>query len=250
MTAEPVAQPRWYAHPIWTFVGVTAGVIVAGFALFWHFRPEGKAMSFTTSTTAIVANIPGRPSELRVMYGAKELSDAQSIRVLFRNSGDLAISQRDFDGPITLRLEHGELLSAQVGTSAPPGLPVKMAVNADAAQVTISPLLLNPGDQFAVSFIASGRTPTVSVSGRIMGVRTIEATADPLAEKPTDLLTQVVLEVGALSAVWTIGFAAFEVGRYRSRSKYQREAAARLANAESVYEQNRARRGSRDGRLE
>lgn len=202
----------WYAQPVWTFLAGAIAALTLFFTLWWHYRPEGGAISYGASITPIVANIPGKPSELRVMYDSIELAHAEFVQVYVRNTGSGPISRRDFDGPLTISLAHARIVSARVGETIPSNLPVSIQTP-DSARVLVSPLLLNPGDQLAISIIAAGNVPNVSVSGRVLGVTNVEFAPDLFGQHSGGSTEYLI---GALSAI-----AATLLGKFTSSLLYR-----------------------------
>lgn len=151
-------------------------VTIAGIAVpVWLWRADLSSRSLTVrivSQTALqpegVAGVPG----LKVSVDGTELLKPFLTVVEVTNDGSRPIASAEFEEPISITVEKGQQVArAQVTSSMPSDLNPKVSVGQD--KVSISPLLLNPGDLISMAIVTSGDSPRIGARSRVNGIKTI-----------------------------------------------------------------------------
>ena len=111
-------------------------------------------------------------SVFRLNNGTSDLDKAYLTMIRVSNSGKAPIKSDDFESAIKfeIRADKGNILPRLEG-SEPKDLPVE--IRNEAGLVTIAPLLLNPGDNFAIEVLSESRIEITKVTGRIVGINGI-----------------------------------------------------------------------------
>lgn len=125
----------------------------------------------------------------------EKLQRVESLTVQFENTGSVPIERRDFDGDIVVSFNGADQLAVALAATEPTFLSPSFDVEDEG--VAISPLLMNPGDRFVLTFLFSGNVEGPIVSARISGIRRLTA-LDPPSDKSHQ--RSLMLRVGAVSA--------------------------------------------------
>jgi hypothetical protein len=162
----------------WKFV-LTLAAAVAGVLIpvwLWQADLSSKAINLKVVSTAEL-----RPENTAQLEGIQLLLDGQPVDrpfvslVELKNTGSRPITTADFESPIELSVKlPAKLLKAQVTGTDPAGLRPTLQVNADA--VSLSPLLLNSGDQVQITLLTTGPRPEFDARARVAGVSALQVT--------------------------------------------------------------------------
>lgn len=143
---------------------------------FWLWQFDLKSSSIAIRLVASAALVPERHSsipDLKLIIGDKEIAAPQLLNIEITNNGFKPIPTSNFESPIEIEVTaNSKLIRASVLYSSPQDLQPKMRQIGQV--VSISPLLLNPGDSITLLFITSGQRPIISGRARIAGVQKIE----------------------------------------------------------------------------
>ncbi|MFA6188267.1 MAG: hypothetical protein WC680_03205 [Sulfuricurvum sp.] len=110
-----------------------------------------------------------------IVYGIKNGSEtyiAENLSIYtirFVNSGKIAIQRSEFDTPINIKLDHvKKIFQPQINFVKPKNLLIDYKVLSNSIQIT--PMLLNPNDEFTITLILDGKIDNIIPSARIVGV--------------------------------------------------------------------------------
>lgn len=168
---------------LWQIIGAGSAVIAILISLvtfYWGQKENERALSaqVLSNSTLLNQDITKADKDLRLVYKDKEIPNIAISQIRISNSGRQPIRTLDIEVPISFNLGNSEIISSKVVSSNPQGLPIDI-VNEKKA-ITVSKILLNPGDEFTVEIVAVPQSPTqpivTGVSGRIAGIKTISFT--------------------------------------------------------------------------
>lgn len=163
--------------PIWQFVGVLLSLIaliVAVVAI--RVQQQRKSLSYFVSDERPVFYLfnQAMSERLVVTLDGTPVRGLETVEVSIFNDGSLPIIQEDYARPLLIELPaSANVLAAGLKETNPPNLGV--SIERTDSGFTVSPALLNPGDEFTVEFLLEPESRHVwsrpEVSGRVAGVK-------------------------------------------------------------------------------
>lgn len=198
----------------WQIVAATAAVIAVLIAVVTFFlsqRASTKALTteVISNSTLLNVELSKATKDLRLIYKERDIPNVSISQVRISNTGRQPIRTDDIEVPICINLATIEVISSKILLSNPPALPVSTANSAQS--VTLSKILLNPGDDFTVEIVSiplkSSDPVVLGVGGRIVGVKEINFKATLQKEtrsKPFWILVLNGAVGGLIAAVFTL----------------------------------------------
>jgi hypothetical protein len=180
------------------FVGAVAGVVALLPLL------QQKDLSYRVLYVTPFSNFDQVDGGVRVFVDSVEVQGLSFLAIEVVNSGDEPIRSADFEGPLVVNLgDDARIYRAVVRSDQP--LPLRFGERPASNQLTIRPVLLNPGDAFVVRVTGTGlEGAEIDVHARIAGVKALVDRTEPKEEGDAKLR-----EIYALSiAFFFISFAA------------------------------------------
>jgi hypothetical protein len=163
---------QYLRDPLWQSIGV---FITLG-TTFWLTSRNKKMLSYEVISKNQLLSVDEQVAgKLRIFYEDQPTQDLCLLVIKLSNSGNTAISAKDFEEKITLSTgENSKILSVTVIEKIPENLSEKISLFD--SYLTIEPLLLNSKDSLSIKLLVSNPTDTnkISVGSRIIGVRQIE----------------------------------------------------------------------------
>lgn len=166
----------------WQFVGVVIAVvalIIAVISLAHQLRRKSLFVTVKGYQRLVDAELAKSDGDLSVTFKGKVVNKLSTLSLCFANNGSIPIASDDFDSPIEVSFKNNpKFLRAHVSGASPEHLPVH--VNIEGGLLAISPLLLNPKDEFTIEILLENmpdRTPydvTPSIKSRIRGLRNVD----------------------------------------------------------------------------
>jgi hypothetical protein len=159
-----------FGDPVWTSVAAVAAIvaIVVAVYVYRNGRPR-KVVSYRSTASPVVSINADMANRVVVSLDGKGVRQVHVVTATVANVGNTPIERSDFEGPLSLRLgTAGEAISAEVGDTVPDSLEPKIAMQGH--EIVIEPLLLNPGDSFAITALVSDYRGPTTVLARISGV--------------------------------------------------------------------------------
>ncbi len=158
------------------------GIIVGSAATFLIYllqqRGSRKVLSYTHRSSALTKADHPFLGDLKITYRDQELTDLSVVNFTVRNSGRAPILKTDFTGNLLISLsEGGKTVAASLGDNDPHELPIRLEPllrndgTVSSEYIEVCPLLLNPGDEFTLSFLVSKVIRTPVLTGRIVGIQ-------------------------------------------------------------------------------
>lgn len=202
--------------PLWQFVGAFVSV-TALLVTLWLTLGRRKSLKYRARIDELVSLNEGIKSRVKVYYEGVEVEGVALLSLRFRNTGSVPIRSADFEGDIRARLSKGAVLLGTGTEASPSELDVKVTTGIDdeAPVVSVSPLLLNPGDEFTIRCLATD-TRAPRVLARIAGVSRVtrddgdeNSIWEFVRQLGPPLLMVTGLVIGARFDQPSIGFAVF-----------------------------------------
>ncbi|TDN50803.1 hypothetical protein C7389_10846 [Azoarcus indigens] len=167
--------------PIWQFIGVLTSMLALVVAvLAIRYQQQRKALGYHLSFDSPVFYLFNKAlrDRLVVTLDGNPVSGLSTREVSFFNLGNTPITPADFVEPLSVKFEDElRVLGVAVSDAHPENLGASVS-NAGNTFV-VSPVLLNPGDEFVLQFLVEEDREKYSdspmVSGRIAGVQRLEA---------------------------------------------------------------------------
>ncbi len=162
----------WLRDPIWQ----SLGVLIAVFAAAWTAgRRDKKQIYYETFSSPVVVPDAGYGDRVKVLFDEKEVSNVWTGRFSIQNRGNIPVKSGDFEQNIVLTVgPESQFLSAAIGRVSEPTLNPNLEFVPGSSQLSIRPMLLNPGDRFEINFVSEGVRPTIKVMSRISGIKSIK----------------------------------------------------------------------------
>lgn len=167
-----------FRDPIWEFIGVVVGTIVAlGIALItiWFTRHR-KALAFRILSNTSIANLsPSRnvKGRVQILFDDEPVQNVKLLLMQLKNTGNVPITSSDFEKEIVISLnDQARILEAGITETNPVNLPASISV--EGAKLVLHPILLNRHDSVTLKILADTFNERISVEGRIVGLRKIE----------------------------------------------------------------------------
>lgn len=160
--------------PIWGSIGVFSAIVIGLFSLWMGYKAMSKkSLTYEIDSANEVASIrddlDGRVS---VLFDGNPVNNPQLIVLTITNSGGKPVASTDFETPININYgDEVQLLTYSVEKASPQSLAPEL--EATDAELTIQPLLLNPGDHFSIKALLAGKTASPKVATRILGVQEV-----------------------------------------------------------------------------
>jgi hypothetical protein len=161
---------QYLRDSLWQSIGV---FITLG-TTFWLTSRNKKMLSYEVISKNQLLSVDEQVAgKLRIFYEDQPTQDLCLLVIKLSNSGNTAISAKDFEEKITLSTgENSKILSVTVIEKIPENLSEKISLFN--SYLTIEPLLLNSKDSLTIQLLVSDFSGRISVKGRILGVKEIK----------------------------------------------------------------------------
>lgn len=164
------------------FLTIAFGLSASWLAL-WGLSMQKRALPRKAFGIGGVARViftspAERTAEFEVRFRGDIVTRLTENHAFFMNTGNIEITAEDFHHPAAIVIEGTEhIYDCQVIAQRPADLKAEVVTTTidGEAKITLTPLLMNPGDFIAVRFIRGGSAGrTRSRTGRIKGVPSID----------------------------------------------------------------------------
>ncbi|OAS27873.1 hypothetical protein AYO08_00255 [Pseudomonas putida] len=116
-------------------------------------------------------------AKLKMVFNGRDVKQGTSIIVAIENAGKAPIRAEDFYSDVVIKVEGGEVISAQLIETQPENIPLTLVQGKES--VSIKPMLINPGDRFLLKMFSDSDIKVVGVQARILGIPLIEKVQSP-----------------------------------------------------------------------
>ena len=153
--------------------GFTSVLTLVVTVLFFYLGRDTKELTVETVSSAILVDLSdSNLSSLKLTYKDVSVSRLSVATIELRNSGTLPIVASDFERSFVIMFKNpADVLAVTVADKTPPDLDPSILSNLNG--ISVSPMLLNPGDRFRLTVQLRGDFNEPTVNARISGVSTI-----------------------------------------------------------------------------
>ena len=188
--------------PIWQFVAVILAIIVIIIMIFYNRQKKAISWQIISNTPLLKINEVIKRS-LEVRFNGEPVKDIQLIIAKIINTGNVPIKSTDYEGSINLNFgKDAQILTAEVIETSPNNL--KASANIEGKKVIIPPTLMNGKDWITLKILVSQFDETITVDGRIVGVKEIKEYTDLSQNKLIAYAIPFIIGVLTLFIVKTI----------------------------------------------
>ena len=146
-------------------------IIIAAFVIF-SLQIRRKALTYTILTnTGLISDSDKSKDNIQIHYSGRVIPNIRLVELRIKNSGNLPIKPDDYVEPLRIRSLNSNILSSEVRDTYSLGASVELS---SPTEIVLNKTLLNPKDFFDVKLLLSGGTAELAVTGRIVGVTTIQ----------------------------------------------------------------------------
>jgi hypothetical protein len=117
--------------------------------------------------------------ECHIVADDRRLDDPYCLVVAFLNAGNQPLLRSEFDCPLRISYPGSEFIGYAIRSSRA-RLPLEVNVLGK-SDLEIEPLLLNPGEGFALSILLDGRPTDVQIDPRVASTRLGPTEAEPVS---------------------------------------------------------------------
>lgn len=137
--------------------------------LLFLIESKEKELSYEILGRTELVGVHLPSEEVSITYAGKRVSHLELISIKISNSGNIPIKREDFDRPLKIKFkEESEVFVVRVGPSFPDNL--RPTIKTEPGLVQITPLLLNPGDNYTIEVITSAKEQEPQIDVRIAGI--------------------------------------------------------------------------------
>ena len=152
----------------WQGIGAFLAIAIA-FVLYFLQRRRRELAFGVLYSRELLTVAEEVASRIEISLDGQRIKNLQVLTVGIKNSGDEAIAETDFAIPLSISIEGtGSIVSASVVKQHPSNLGLQ--VTAGSAEVSLSPLLLNPKDFAIIKILYSGKEPRIVCHARVRGI--------------------------------------------------------------------------------
>ena len=138
--------------------------------------------------------------DLVVTFKGESVGSLWLTTITITNAGNIDLIAEDFFVPLEIEVEDARVLQADVDPACSCASTVSLQ-QAPTGKLTLRVSLLNPQDTAAISLLTDDE-PSLSIGGRIRGVRDIKKAISPSARSDREMVSFVVgifvLEIGVV----------------------------------------------------
>nr|WP_321239338.1 hypothetical protein [uncultured Tolumonas sp.] len=143
-----------------------------------YFASKNKDLSFEMlSQLNLSPSIEGDVSlsDIKVSIAGKNIESPYVSYIKIENKSRSSISKSDYESPLIIEVSKDQKIIRSSIVDKQPG-DIDTEIKYDANKITLSPSLLNPGDNMFIQILTENGTPKLTVHGRINGVNKLEIT--------------------------------------------------------------------------
>jgi hypothetical protein len=153
-------------------IGIAGAVLALGAIgvsvyIFWLQRDVASlTVQLTSNTNLVSTEAIGSTEQIEILFEKRPVRELWLAAFRLVNDGNVPIKKEDFEQPIGLQLNNGEVLKIIAGQNIQPQL---LLVSKNT--VEIQPLLLNPSDVISFSLLTTSSAEELVLTTRISGVQ-------------------------------------------------------------------------------
>lgn len=146
--------------------------------------PQKELSCITTSSKSLVLML-NNDSNLKLLYGNREVSKPCITSVVVQNTGAYSITNSDFLRPFSIIFgETDEILSVNIGDCSNQYIREEIVKNSDFSnhQLTIDSFLLNQDEMFTIDIISDGGISLIRFDQRLEGISDLNIVNNPSSQ--------------------------------------------------------------------
>jgi len=207
---EGLRDPFWQFIIIILLTAIAIGVPI----LLYIFQKNKKMLSYEIlSDTSILTNKEELFGRIEVFFDKKPVSNVKIIILKIINSGNIPIPSSDYETPIKISfINKGEILTAEVIEKNPEQ--IDQPISFTPAQISLIPVLFNSGDYINLKILSTHIVTKIKVDGRIIGVKEIKETVEPVYGTITTLIGLVVIFFSMILTFFSIYYSIYIIFGY------------------------------------
>lgn len=171
--------------PIWQFVGVAISLIalvVAALAIRVQQQRKLLSYHFASDRPVLYLFDKGLEDRLVLTLDGNPVQGLSSHELSVYNSGNVPILPTDYYEDLVVKFpENCNVLAVAVSDSQPKNLGINVV--REESFFRLSPILLNPGDEYTIQFLLDQSTNEIAsrplVTGRVAGVKELSSKGYP-----------------------------------------------------------------------
>jgi hypothetical protein len=157
----------------WIGVGITSVGLIVTIAVA-RYQRRRKVLAYTANMDAVLVGPRLFGSDIQILVAGRVLRAPHVVVLTIRNVGNEEVCADDFERPLRMHLPGVELVDCRVRSDVA-DLSVKVA-GLEGGGIEIEPLLLNPGEGFALTALLDGRADKPRIEARIAGTKICDET--------------------------------------------------------------------------
>jgi hypothetical protein len=178
----------------WSFLGFVLAAVFGAMSLYTEFWKETTPrLEFEVLSNAPVLDVREKLPDLEVIYQSQDIAKSGKtlsvllIRAVNRGTADILSTYYDGKSPVSLRIEGGSLIRANLADTSNSYLSEAARISADESSITFEPVILERDEWFIIKLLVLhniASKPSVFANGKIAGMRNIPVVlSSPALEK-------------------------------------------------------------------
>jgi hypothetical protein len=144
---------------------------------------ESKQLQYVVINESAVINkeLKNEWPDLKFHHGKDEIDNLRSFTFIIVNTGKVPIKSSDFEKAIDVVFDgKNDIKANRIANKTPDDLDLNVEIKG--RNLSISPLLLNPGDQFSLDVLSNSELSIKSINSRIVGLKSISEIKQEIQE--------------------------------------------------------------------
>lgn len=159
----------------WIGVGIASTGLIVTITVARHQRRR-KVLAYTANMDEVLVGPRLFGSDIQIVVAGRVLRAPHVMVLTIRNVGNEEVCADDFERPLRVHLPGVDLVDCRVRSDVA-DLSVKVA-ELEGGGIEIEPLLLNPGEGFALTALLDGQADKPRVEARVAGTKVCDETRD------------------------------------------------------------------------
>ena len=188
-----------FRDPVWQFVGAILAIIaiVISIAIYYAQRKRKKLTYEIISKTSILSLAEEIEGKLKIIFEGEQVNQVHLLVIRLTNTGNTPITSKDYEREIKLLFgDTSKILTADVSETIPENLGA--TITKTEQEIILKPVLLNSGDAVTIKALISQFDGSVSIDGRVVGIKSIEKRKDNSALSIILMVLGIVFTFGAM----------------------------------------------------
>lgn len=157
--------------PVWTVLATLLTAAAIAVTVFLHRRQRSrKSLACEISVIGLVSVHSAAEGRVQIHFEGEQVECVHLVEAHVENTGNVPVPRGDFERPISFHLGAGATaLTVDVSNKTPLELTGEITLSGN--EVSLMPLLLNPGDGLTLKILVRNLRDEVRCQYRIVGIR-------------------------------------------------------------------------------